>query len=52
MTLIVAPASLAQAVVEVPYVAVQSILYAIITFFMIQFEFTATKASACERMGG
>jgi hypothetical protein len=37
-----------QAVVEVPFVAVQAIWYTIITFFMIHFQYTAAKVG-CDR---
>jgi len=37
------PYALAQGLVEIPYVAVQAVLYSIIIYFMIQFEFTAVK---------
>lgn len=29
--------------IELPYIAVQSALYSVVTYFMIQFEFTAAK---------
>jgi len=35
--------SLAQGAIEIPYVALQSILYTVIVYFMIHFEFTASK---------
>lgn len=39
----VMPYAVAQGLVEVPFVIVQSVLYGCITYFMIQFEFTARK---------
>ncbi|XP_021891749.1 ABC transporter G family member 31 [Carica papaya] len=37
------PYALAQGLVEIPYIATQTILYGIITYFMINFERTARK---------
>ncbi|KAG2441719.1 hypothetical protein HXX76_003334 [Chlamydomonas incerta] len=37
------PYVLSQGLAEMPYLAVQSILYSIIVYFLIQFEFTAVK---------
>eukprot|EP00198_Chlamydomonas_reinhardtii_P008553 XP_001697890.1 ABC transporter [Chlamydomonas reinhardtii] len=39
----VLPYVLSQGLAEMPYLAVQSILYSIIVYFLIQFEFTAVK---------
>eukprot|EP00850_Spirogloea_muscicola_P018226 SM000165S02187 [mRNA] locus=s165:830:10558:+ [translate_table: standard] len=37
------PYTLAQATMEIPYVVIQSILYALVTYAMVQFQWTAEK---------
>eukprot|EP00877_Chromochloris_zofingiensis_P000595 jgi/Chrzof1/10536/Cz05g02120.t1 len=39
----VGPFALSQGLVELPYILVQSILYGVVTYFLIRFEFSAAK---------
>ncbi|KAL5580752.1 hypothetical protein UlMin_013194 [Ulmus minor] len=39
------PYAIAQGIVEIPYIATQTILYGVITYFMVNFERTAEKFS-------